>query len=511
MAEPNYPARGSNHWDQPLKQYIDGTVDVTLGEVEDEIKDPQSPIGAALSASIASGVQTSVPPAVATALTGDAQIRDEIVGRIGALAADDIGFITDATPGAPTYVESPGNGFIWTDSDGVPVWPGGSDEQTGGPNAQARYFLNEWANEWAESAQVGARSPIMDGRRRFELRLHDIYSSVLNVVVLGASTANGSGANPEAYYGIYALLGKMLQHSYNPVGINGGYGMKVRNGAWTGGGTGEGYEQVDLKQCITLTPGSTPRQFTSNRQPCDGIEIMFTADSAPFTLTIDGGAPITITPDATGIWKSAALTRGVHTFVLHPPTTGATTFSNVYFNDGDRGSGIRLYFGTMPGSRSTEWLPGGTGAGFWSRVEQLQPAIIPMMVGANDANGSSTGPVNPVATYKANLQTLVNEAKARCVRDPWIPLIAQHNTGATYPAYIEAMREVAKANPDVCTFHSYYDSFETTPAAAQADVDDVWVDGETSPAHLSNRGHHMAAQILAAEFQLPSRKTWPTA
>lgn len=453
-------------------------------------------------------VADKVPPAVTALLANDPTIREEMVDLIGDLTTDDLGFVTEDTPGAPVASDIPGYGIVFQLNERTPTWLSTNDYD-GGPSDVADYHLNRWANDWAERSQIGAKSPVIDGRKRFELALSDIYSKPVSGVVLGASTSNGSGANPDGYYGIFALLAKMIQHSYNPVNVIGGYGLKVRNGVWTGGGVGTDVEQIGLKQALVLTPGSTPRQFVSSLQHCDGIELMFTPSSSPFTLTIDGGSPITITPDSTGLWRSETLTLGQHTLVLRPPSSGSTVLEHAYFNSGDRNSGFRMYLGTMPGSRSTEWLPTGQGAGFWDRVEQIQPSIIPMMVGANDANGSSTGPVNPVATYKANLQTLIDEAKSRCDRLPWIPLIGQQNTGMTYPLYEAAMREVAMANRDVCTFHSYYSAFETTQAEAQADVNDVWVDGETSPAHLSNRGHHVAANIIAAEWQLPSRKTWP--
>jgi lysophospholipase L1-like esterase len=447
----------------------------------------------------------AVSNAVATALANASTISASAVTAVTTAAAN-LNLLLRTDPGAPTYADIPGVLFAHTDSSGKRSWLEANDTD-GGPTDVASQFLATWAT----NAQIsGAQNPLTRGRRNLLLALARIRTRRVNALVIGASNANGSGADDGSVEGMFFLLAKAMQNSWNPVGLAGGFAMKVRDGDWTGGGTGTGYEQRDLKQCIALAPGDQPRTFVTKRQPVDGVEIMYATGSSPFTVVIDGGAPAAVTPDSSGVWVSPQLTLGVHTVTINPPTSGVTVLSNAYFTSGDRSVGLRTYFGTMPGNRSVEALPSGDGAELWARYSQLLPALVIIMLGANDAGGGAL-PVVSAADYRTNLEALVSEAIGRAAPGlpPWIVLVAQHSTVATFPDYRDAMKSVADAHPNHCTFISFYEQFETTNAAVDASTRNEWMAGETSHAHLSTLGHEQAFEYIATQMQVPSRRTWP--
>lgn len=361
------------------------------------------------------------------------------------------------------------------------------------------------------AAKVGprltaARLAMDPGRRAFELNLTQRNNRKIVGCWIGASTAEGSNAYWD--HQLTGLLEKMLQNSYNPIGINGGFTVKARNaGVWlTSGTTGETLD-MDMNKLRTLTPGASlnaniPGKLTT------GLRIYYLegVGAGAFTVTIDGGAPYTITPNTalaanspTGVWESPVLERGQHTYVI--TAVAACSIGNTVFRDGDRDRGVTLLNFARAGAGTTQFLPANNPT-LWTRMASIKPDFVPIQLGHNDFSFIS------VAQFKTNLGLIVDAINAASPgKTVWVPCIAQQSTNAAYPAYAEALREFAATRPNT-TFHSYREFMGTTQAEVDAAAEGMW---DTDYTHMLDKGHELAAQLLADQLAIPSRRTWAVA
>lgn len=357
------------------------------------------------------------------------------------------------------------------------------------------------APDLLSTIQNASPNPVGAGRRIFELALAERFTRPVSAVWIGgSSTAGLTGQNYDKFV---TQIERMMVNSWNPSNALGAYTMKVRS---TGTGGNGQVDQQGLKQAMLVT--TTPRTITEP-YPCDGIELTYLPTSDAFTVKIDAGAPIAVTPDATGKWTSPVLTFGLHTFVLTSNNTSAgTTFDQIHFNNNDRTSGVRIYNGALAGTSSPHWLPStADGDPFWLAFARIQPDFMPITLGPNDINDAVSA-----TTFGANLQTIITKALSVMTggKKLWVPIIAQQSTQPEFPQYVAAMKSVAAANPTVCTYHSFYEAVGSDPTVAQANAEGIWLGGETTPTHMSPKGNHFAASVLATQLQIPSRLTWPT-
>nr|WP_179282831.1 SGNH/GDSL hydrolase family protein [Rhodococcus sp. 15-1154-1] len=141
--------------------------------------------------------------------------------------------------------------------------------------------------------------------------------------------------------------------------------------------------------------------FTSDL-PGTVVEIYSLSNSAPFQYTIDGGAPVTVTPSGTNslhVTTLTGLSDTIHTIVI--TTTGTATVYVLAVNV-RRTVGLQILNNAICGSTTINWA-GGTQFYQSKRVAELMPTDgVFISLGTNDGRSAV-----PIATYKTNLGTLI--------------------------------------------------------------------------------------------------------
>ncbi|NKS05189.1 hypothetical protein GS475_02695 [Rhodococcus hoagii] len=365
----------------------------------------------------------------------------------------------------------------------------------------ANLVTKEEAN--ATYAPAGAvarkRGPILDdqpARRLLFDALAEINSRPLIIPWLTASTGEGSVADNDKT--MHVLLQKMLQATYNPPGITGGYSLKVR--AWTKtGSTGEVLDS-DTKKLAVLNTGGTAKHTSFG--PSTGIEIHYPCGPGlgSWTLSIDGQVVTTIDPDSaasyTGIFRSDRVDPKVRDYQFTALEDNAQ-LGLAYIRNLDERAGIRLYNFGRAGGATAQFLNAEADS-TWERINSLVPDGAMLMLGHNDmGNGVST------AQLKTNLGLIVDRVQSAAKRPVWVGVLVQHSTDARWPAYADAIEEFCATRPDVVTCHSFREYFADNVADAAAS-------GEyfTDNLHLNNKGHRKAGYVIGDGLRLSSN-TWP--
>lgn len=188
-----------------------------------------------------------------------------------------------------------------------------------------------------------------------------------------------------------------------------------------------------LRQCST--PGSTAT-LTGDR-PGTVVEVQYSNGSGPFTVAIDGAAPVTVTPTggtSLGIYTVTGLADTNHTVVVTVGATGTTYLV---------GAGVRRTTGLLVTNAGL----GGATAGAWSTTEPFRagpalrsysPDLVTFSLMTNDANQS----VAP-ATYKSNMQTAITAFKAA---SDVLLIAAIPGNGLALDPYRAALYELADSN-----------------------------------------------------------------
>lgn len=234
----------------------------------------------------------------------------------------------------------------------------------------------------ASTVRASRLLTVQPARRLFDKALLEVGTRPLIGVGLGASTWEGSSADPNRQLSV--LIEKMLQASYNPPGITGGYTTKVRNSvAWAKTGSTSGIDDTDMKKIQVLNTNATATH--QSWQDCTGIDIYYPSGSGigAWTISIEGGAPVTVTPGSTesyvGVWRSPVLARGKHTFVI-TATGDNAQIANAYIRDQDEKAGVRLLnFGRAGGGTSSflDSIADST----WARINSIVPDFAVVSLG----------------------------------------------------------------------------------------------------------------------------------
>lgn len=359
--------------------------------------------------------------------------------------------------------------------------------------ASKRLLTEEAGN--ASYAPIESQALLSDqpARRLLDKTLASVATRPIIIPWLTASTGEGSVADNDKT--IHILLQKMLQSSYNPPGITGGYSLKVR--AWPKtGSTGEVID-LDTKKLAVLNTGAVATH--TSFQDCTGIDIHYPCGPGlgSWTVKIDGGAPVTINAESpvnyTAIYRSPVQPRDGHTFQLTALTDNAQ-LGLAYIRDQDEKAGVRLYNFGRAGGATTQFL-NTEAASTWARIDSLVPDAAIIMLGHNDmGNGLTT------AQMKTNFGLLVDRVQQAAGRPVWVGVLVQHSTDSRWPAYAKAIEEFGATRPNVVTVHSFREFFADN-------VTDAAASGEffTDNLHLNNEGHRVAAFASADSMRLPSR------
>lgn len=341
--------------------------------------------------------------------------------------------------------------------------------------------------------------------KRFRQALASADTAGMNWWALGDSYTEGTAASTLDNTYMWQVL-RVLQKRLTSAG-RGGFGYlnagttfaSTPTWAYSGGGAnGDGTAVWAGKRRVfaageTATLTFVGTSFIIGHRAGD-------ASSIPYTVTTDGGAPVTVTPSTTGgfattgQYTSPTLARATHTVVLAPvnPANVMAVWGATLF-DGDETSGIHLYTHGIHGATATSYLAG-LGASFTSQqVVAPNPALVTLMLGVNDFNLG----VVP-ATMQADLTSIIANVKSACTLTPSFLLIVPPQFNKTSPAfpwtsYVNAVKGVAAADPTNVAVLDLTDHFIDVPVSGNSFTHGLM---NADQIHPSDAGHQFIAQLV---------------
>lgn len=319
-------------------------------------------------------------------------------------------------------------------------------------------------------------------------------------VQIGDSITEGQGATARDFR--YASRSRDLLRSIYPTpGVPGGTNYRTANpivssyprdppGAYTSDtrfGLG--------KRSVQLAAG-TPLVFTENGTSFK-IGAFRDTGTGTFSYSIDGGTAVNVNTAGTHVGEFlttiSGLTAGQHTVTINL-VSGYVLINGLYVYYGDETAGVRTYESGHFGWKASDFIStpsGGTATDWLTSVTNIQPQLVTIALGANDAVSQSA------ATYKANMQTLIANVRAAITTAPSIVLVAMGARSDTlnepWANYVQAMKDIAAADSaiDVLDLTTILPAVSGAPAGWYADT-----------VHPSNKGHNEIARALV-EFITP--------
>jgi lysophospholipase L1-like esterase len=365
-------------------------------------------------------------------------------------------------------------------------------------------------------------SPLRALRAAWALRA----SKPVNIVILGDSVTQGYYATTFDQSLVAILMARLCQANGQPVA--GGYANMSTNvtGSYTGrnwtiaNGTdtsnyGIGYAATTL---ASNTPGPVGTATTSYM--CDRLWVHYPIAASglgTFTIAIDGGGPVTITPTGTArtgvVWDSGQLTRDIHTVAVAANSATAAVVEGATFFDGNgntagtvgtlsaananTGAGLRLFNAAHFGFKAISYAAV-SGAGVWwtDAFDTVNPDAVFIFLGVNDCSTRTT------AQYHDDLTTVIARIATACaaytILTPSIVVCGMYGVGATdlMPPYRVVARQVA-AEQQVA-YIDWYDMVGYV-GTATADIYSLMssIDPPTGKIHPSNVGHQMLGDSLS--------------
>jgi lysophospholipase L1-like esterase len=212
------------------------------------------------------------------------------------------------------------------------------------------------------------------------------------------------------------------------------------------------------------------------------------------SVTIDGGAPFTITTAASPLadgktWTSPVLSAGSHT-VQVSVASGTIYFTGLSVFNGDENAGVQLFESGHWGWKTTDWA---NNSAYWPGViTPIQPQLVTIALMTNDYQAG----VDP-ATCKANLLAMIAAVRSKCATPPSIVLVTYpargdvSNPAHAWSEYVAVAASIATADAGVAhlDLSSRYASPATTNALGNWDGDKV---------HPTDKGHGLIAETVLA-------------
>lgn len=342
------------------------------------------------------------------------------------------------------------------------------------------------------------------GLRAWRQGLANRLYGTVSVVAIGSSTTQG--LNSTALTRRYVdQLGADLHTRYNAATVSGGRWIWGSDSGWTTGGTvGTDTNGLAL-QSRTLATSAT----MSRSETCTGFDVLYAQGSGAgaFTVSIDGAAAVTVTPDTNGstarhdgVYSSPTVTSGSHSILI--TASAATVISGVYARGGDESAGVRVYNSGLSGTDALSFS--GASASLYQRLAAISPRMVLIMLGANDYQ-AGTAP----ATFTTRMQTIIDRIVASVTPTPSILLVGTYarldvfSPAHPWSDYLAAMAALASANPGIVEYLDISAPYPTTQAEDQASL----VIDTADYVHQTDRGHRLMADLLTASLTAPAPAT----
>jgi lysophospholipase L1-like esterase len=163
-------------------------------------------------------------------------------------------------------------------------------------------------------------------------------------------------------------------------------------------------------------------------------------NSGAFTVSIDGGTAVTVTPtgaQSVGTYRVTGLSNSTHTITV----TSVGTLGYIIGASVTQGTGLVVCGAGASGSKTTEWITTtfSSPRPLVMNSQAATPDAVFIALGVNDAG------VNDLVTYKANLVTLVTAIKATsdAVLVSMLQPTQNSQTLTSWQTYVSVMYDVA--------------------------------------------------------------------
>jgi lysophospholipase L1-like esterase len=379
----------------------------------------------------------------------------------------------------------------------VALWPSG-------PTADATHegrSLSVTGGAYALTQDPG-RLPL----KRFRQALATVETTALNWWAIGDSITECTGASKLDNGYPYRLIRALQKQT--TVAARGGFGyLPTYLPAFSGSSGSDNYWTFAGGTTITLSSwlfgsgrinfgASTSATLTYTGTSCVIHHQVGAATSVPFTVTVDGGAPVTVTPSTTGgatfrgVYTTPTVARGVHTVVCAPVGSTVMTIVGATLFDGDETGGIHAYVNGVSGANSTTVATNQAGA--TATLDQAavtpNPALVTIHLGTNNSIP---------AALQTDLTTIIANVKAACTITPSFLVIAPPRTSGISPttsATLDAaVRAVTAADPSNVASLVLSDHVIDAPTVGNNYAQGIFT---TDAIHPSDAGHLFLAQLL---------------
>jgi lysophospholipase L1-like esterase len=190
---------------------------------------------------------------------------------------------------------------------------------------------------------------------------------------------------------------------------------------------------------------------------------------------------------------------GAHTLTIATSSAGGGIFiDGVVEYDTDYASGIQVHTGGLSGSKSGDWLTTGSNISQAFATAALQPGLLVIELGVNDAAAAITP-----AKFASNLTSLIALQRTAYTTAPPVLLLMVYNayydgsvTAAAWATYVQAAYGVAAADAAV-------DVLDLTLRMPPTNAANTWSLYYSDGVHPGDRGHQMIADALC-EFLSPA-------
>ncbi|MCK9896978.1 GDSL-type esterase/lipase family protein [Frankia sp. AgB32] len=336
------------------------------------------------------------------------------------------------------------------------------------------------------------------GLRAWRAALANRWYAPARIVAVGSSTTAGVAATAiDRRY--VNRLGDLLHASHNPPGVAGGAHIAAVDSGWTLTGTNSTNALGLSLQSVTLAAGATMSRTVN---PCTGFTVLFEQGpgAGQFTVAVDGGSAVSVTPDTTGTanrhdgtYSTPTVTSGSHSILI--TAVGACVISGVYAHQGDLTGGVQIYQSGRSGAVTNDFV---ANLSVPTRIAQLAAGLVILMTGSNEYQSG----VSPTA-FATALTTLIGNIRATVNPVPSMLLVGTYRrldvTAPAYPwaSYLQAMRDMAADDPANL---AYVDISGVYPTSQSVDLYDLI--GSDS-VHQTDRGHAMMADLIHTAMRSP--------